>query len=229
MEHLGEICSDGDDLNDVLLEIERSFGVCLPNDLMHVRTAGALFDEIRKVREPDGRGDRCDTAMSFFLLRRMLIPLGLQMGATPKTPLAGQGLPSPRRLANLIRRELGLEVPGLVVSRTGCVVALVIFVAAIVVALLAWSLQWLALWFLMLPLLALDLGGWEGDWKTLGTLARSIAARNVACFANEGARNRESDWWRSFSLLMARIVIPTRGDTEIEPRQIGPETRFKFN
>jgi hypothetical protein len=229
VEHLNEIRIDGDDLDDVLLEIERSFGISLPHDLMHVHTAGDLFAEIRKVREPDGLGDRCDTAMSFFLLRRMLTDLGLQDRATPRTPLGGQGLPSPRRLARFIRDEMGLEAPGLVVSRMGCSGAIMIFAAGIGFALTAWSPAWLAMWLLVLPVLALDPGGWEGDWKTLGSLARSVAVRNVAHFAGKGARNREADWWRSFSHLIAGIVVPVTRGGEIEPDQIRPKTRFKFN
>ena len=45
---------DGDDLDDLLREIEGSFAVSLPNDLRHVDTAGALFAEILKCRWPDG-------------------------------------------------------------------------------------------------------------------------------------------------------------------------------
>lgn len=229
VEHLDEIRIDGDDLNDVLLEIERSFGISLPHNLMHVHTAGDLFAEIRKTREPDGLGDRCDTAMSFFLLRRMLTRLGLHADATPRTPLSGQRLPLPRRLARFIRDEMGLEAPGLVVSRMGCIAAIMIFAIGIGSALAAWSPEWLAIWLLILPVLALDRGGWEGDWRTLGSLARSVAIRNVAYFAGMGARNRESDWWRSFSRLLAGIVAPGARGGEIEPDQIGPETRFKFN
>lgn len=227
-EHLDEIRIDGDDLDDVLLEIERSFGVSLPQDLMHVHTAGDLFAGIRKVHEPNGLGDRCDTAMSFFLLRRMLARLGLRAGATPQTPLAGHGLPSPRRLGRFFRNE-GLEAPGVVVSSVGWIGAIMIFAAGIGLALAAWSPQWLAMWLLILPLLALDSGGWEGDWKTLGSLARSVAVRNVAYFAGKGARNREGDWWRSISHLIARIGVPVTRDGEIEPNQIRPETRFTFH
>ena len=228
-QHLEEIRIDGDDLNEVLLEMERSFCVSLPFDLMHVRTAGDLFAEIRKAREPDGLGDRCDTAMAFYLLRREFARFGLPAGATPRTALAGQGLPRPRRLARIIRRQMVLEVPALTVSRAGGIGALAIVVAGIGLALWGWSPEWLAIWLLVLPLLASDPGGWEGEWKTLGSLARSVAARNVADFASYGARNREADWWRSFSRLIARIVIPVGSGVDVEPRQIRPETRFKFN
>lgn len=228
-EHLEEIRIDGDDLDDVLLEMERSFGISFPQDLTHVQTAGDLFAEIRKVREPNGRGDRCDTAMSFFLLRRTLSGFGLKASANPRTELAGQGLPSPRKVAKFIREEAGLEAPDIVVSKVGCLVALAIFAGAIALALATWSEQWLALWVLIVPLLALDRGGWEGDWKTLGSLARAVAVRNVAYFASQGARNRESDWWRSYSHLLARIVVPASGKSEIEPDRIRPETRFNFN
>lgn len=229
MERLDELRIDGDDLDHVLLEIERSFGVSLPRDLRHVRTAGDLFAEIRRVREPDGLGDRCETAMAFFLLRRMLAPLGLPPEATPRSPLANHGLPRPRRLARRIRTELGLEVPGIVISRTGCYAALVILAAGIGAALWAWSPQWLWICALILPLVAIESGGWDGDWKTLGSLARSVAARNVTLLAEGGARNREVDWWRSFSRLVASIAMPGRGQDAIDARQIGPDTRFQFD
>ena len=47
---------DGDDLDDLLAEIEQSFAVSLPQDLRHVQTAGDLFAEILRCRAPDGAG-----------------------------------------------------------------------------------------------------------------------------------------------------------------------------
>jgi hypothetical protein len=56
-----------------------------------------------------------------------------------------------------------------------------------------------------------------------------MAVRNVAYFSGNGARNGERDWWRSFSHLMAGIVVPVTKGGEIEPDQIRPETRFNFD
>ena len=114
-------------------------------------------------------------------------------------------------------------------SQMGCIGALVVLAAGGGLALAAFSPHWLAIWLLILPVLAFDPGGWHGDWKTLGSLARSVAVRNVAYFAGKGARNRDGDWWRSLSHLLAGIVVPAGGDGEIEPRQIRPDTRFRFN
>lgn len=224
---LDQVRVDGDDLSDVLVEVEASFGATLPHDLVHVGTVGELFDEVLKVRKPDGLGDRCDTAMAFYRLRRILKGYGLSARAGPTTALAGQGLPSPRTIRRILSGDLRFAAPGIVISRTGCILSSIIVASAIGLALVTWSWDWLPLWLLVLPALALDRGGWEGDWKTLGSLSRAIAARNVATLVRDGARNRESDWWRSFARLIAETAFDERGQA-VDYRQIGRATKFVF-
>jgi|GEM_PF-6893549 len=227
-EHLDEILIDDDDLNEVLKEIERSFGVSLPNDLRHIRTAGDLFVEIRKIREPDGAGDRCDTAMVFFILRRTLRELGLPNNATPRTALIGRGMSSPRRVKLFLKESADLETPPLVLDGASCAAMLLVVLGGIGLMVAGWSWGWLA-WALVVPIARFSPGIWQGEWETLGSLARAVSIRNVAHLAGKGARNRESDWWRSFSRLLAGSAIPESKGRQIRSEQITPDTRFKFN
>ena len=218
---------DGDDLDDLLAEIEQSFAVSLPQDLRHVQTAGDLFAEILRCRAPDGAGAGCDTQMAFYRLRRLLVSAGLDSAATPHTALRGQGLLSPRRLAALIERELGLHAPPRVVSTVGC--ALIIGLAAAGIGATLWqgSADWLALLPLALPVLLLDRGGWSGDWTTLGSLAEAVAAHNVARLARQGARDDERQWWIHHTKLLCGIVWDGR-EQLTDHRLITRDTRFAF-
>jgi hypothetical protein len=218
---------DGDDLDDLLREIEGSFGVSLPNDLRHVNTAGALFAEILKCRWPDGAGERCDTQMTFYRLRRLLMEVGLDRRASPRTVLKGQGLPSPRRVAAMIERDLGLSAPGKVISGFGCVIVTALLVGGAGLTLWHWSADWLALWPLTVPVVLFDRGGWSGDWATLGSLSEAVAARNVARLASQGARNDERQWWNRYARILCDVAW--NGSKQVSDyRLIGRDTRFDF-
>jgi hypothetical protein len=218
---------DGDDLDDLLSEIEVSFAVTLPRDLRHVQSAGELFAEILRCRQPDGLGERCDTQMAFYRLRRLLEGVGLQPSATPHTTLKGKGLPSPHRVAAMIERDLGLTAPGKVISGAGCALALALVAGGAGAALWLWSSDWLALWPLVLLVLMFDRGGWSGDWATLGSLSEAVASRNVARLANEGSRNDEPQWWNRYARMLCDVVWDG-GKQVTDYRLIGRETRFQF-
>jgi hypothetical protein len=224
---LATVKVDGEDLADLLCEIEASFAVTLPRDLRHVQTAGDLFDEILRCRAPVGAGERCDTAMAFYRLRRLLTGLGLDPASTPRTALSGQGLPSPRRIAKMIERELGLAAPAMVISGTGCAFSVVLLMGGAGMALLQWSADWLALWPLVLIVLLFDRGGWSGDWATLGRLAEAVAARNVARLATKGARNDERQWWKRFARMLCDISWDGR-EQVADASLITRDTRFTF-
>jgi hypothetical protein len=224
---LATVKVDGDDLDDLLCEIEASFAVTLPRDLRHVQTAGDLFDEILRCRMPDGAGDRCDTQMTFYRLRRLLTGLGLDPVSTPHTALSGQHLPSPRRVAQMIERELGLATPAKVISGTGCALSVVLLTGGAGMALLQWSADWLALWPIVLIVLLFDRGGWSGDWATLGSLSEAVAARNVARLAAEGARNDERQWWKRFARMLCDVSWDGR-EQVADASLISRDTRFTF-
>lgn len=218
---------DGDDLADLIPEIEASFAVKLPQDLRHVHTAGELFEEILRCRTPDDVGERCDTQMAFYRLRRLLVNVGLDPAAGPQTALKGQGLPSPRRVAALIERELGLTAPAKVFSVPGCALALALLAGGAGAALWHGSDDWLALWPLVALVALFDRGGWSGEWTTLGSLAEAVAARNVARLVAQGARNDERQWWRRFAKLLCDVAWD--GSQQVnDHRLIARDTRFDF-
>jgi hypothetical protein len=218
---------DGDDLDDLLSEIEASFAVTLPRDLRHVHTAGGLFEEILRCRTPDGAGERCDTQMTFYRLRRLMAGHGLDPRAAPDTVLSGQGLPSPRRLAAMIESDLGLKAPAKVVSSLGCGLAFALLAAGSGAALWQWSADWLALWPLTVLVVLFDRGGWSGDWATLGSLSEAVAARNVARLASQGARNDERQWWNRYARMLCDVAWD--GSKQVsDHRLIGRDTRFDF-
>lgn len=218
---------DGDDLADLIPEIEASFAVTLPHDLCHVQSAGALFDEILRCRNPDGAGQRCDTQMTLYRLRRLMAGHGLDPRAAPATVLSGQGLPTPRRLAAIIERDLGLKAPARVVSSLGCGLALALLIGGAGAALWQWSADWLALWPLVMLVVLFDRGAWSGDWARLGTLSEAVAARNVVRLASQGARNDERQWWNRYAKLLCDIVWNGREQVS-DHRLITRDTRFDF-
>jgi len=218
---------DGDDLADLIPEIEASFAVKLPEDLRHVQTAGELFDEILHCRTTDGAGERCDTQMTFYRLRRLLVNVGLDPAAAPQTALKGQGLPSPRRVAAMIERDLGLAAPAKVISGAGCALSLALLAGGAGAGLWQGSVDWLALWPLAVLVVLFDRGGWSGDWATLGSLAEAVAARNVVRLAAQGARNDERQWWKRFARMLCDVAWD--GSKQVsDHRLIGRDTRFDF-
>jgi hypothetical protein len=218
---------DGEDFDDLLREIEGSFAVSLPRDLRHVDTAGALFAEILKCRWPDGAGERCDTQMTFYRLRRLLMEVGLDSRASPRTVLKGQGLPSPRRVAAMIERDLELNAPGKVISGVGCAIIAAMLVGGAGLSLWQWSDDWLALWPLTVLVVLFDRGGWSGDWATLGSLSEAVAARNVARLAQQGARNDERQWWNRYARMLCDVAWNGR-DQVTDFQKIDRDTRIEF-
>lgn len=222
---------DGDDFDDLLVEIEASFGVTLPRNLMRISTAGDLFDEIVKFRPPGAAGGAAGgatgRAMVLDRLRPLLAGLGLDPAASPDAALAEQRLPSPRRVAAMIRRELGLALPPRVVGGFSVFAAPAIVLGAIGLAVWLQSLWPLALWLLVYPVLALDRGGWRDDWASLDRLSAAVAARNVASLTVQGARCDADEWWDALRIMIAGSV--TQESKPIaDIAVIGRDTRFDF-
>jgi hypothetical protein len=131
-------------------------------------------------------------------------------------------------LRKVLREVAGLETPPLAISRIGCLLLGVVFLGGLGVSLATWSEAGFAGWALAIPIAILDRGAWDGDWKTLGSLAKAVAIRNVASFVQGGARNRERDWWRSFTNLIAGSATSDRDGAAVESERIAPTTRFNF-
>lgn len=193
---------DGDDLIDVIVEIERSFAIKLPSDLGHVRTAGDLHREIVATAGP-ASGDTCPTSEVFYALRRMLAA----SGARPETPLASLGLGSPRTLRRLLAGLTDWSLPVPAVGPVGCVALLL---GPTAMALGWWiSNPWILVASPVLALtilLRLDPGSWSGSWSTLGTLSRAVAATNHARLAGQGARHSPATTWHALVALLQDVL-----------------------
>jgi hypothetical protein len=225
---LDEVQVDSEDLGNLLPELERSFGVTLPLDLGHVHTVGDLFGEIVKHRRPSGEGDRCDTAMTFFLLRRSLVAQGLKVRAHPTLILRDQSLGSPRKVKQRLERETGLQLPPLVMATRGCVLMALFAVTGVAFgALEFWALAVLSTVGIAI-VARTDRGQWSGEWETLGSLSRATAIRNVMRLGARGARSRRSDWWRSFLALFVASGCATHQRELVYADEIGATTRFRF-
>ena len=225
---LDEVQVDDESLQDLLPELEQSFGITFPRDLTHVLTAGDLFDEIVKHRSPTDDGDRCDTAMTFFLLRRSLAAQGLGERVHPSVILRDQSLGSPRKVKERLARETGLELPPLAMSARGCVLLVALAVGATSsFAWKFWTLAVLAIVGIATAALS-DRGQWSGDWETLGSLSRATAIRNVMRLGLRGARSSRAGWWRSFATLLVASTGATHERRVVKADEIGPATRFRF-
>lgn len=209
---------DGDDLSDLIVDIERGFGIRLGRDLRHIVTVGDLHRAIM-AKVPEERGHGCPTSSTFYRVRRALTPFGMEADARPDLPLAGAMRVSPKYARAYLETAIGLEVPHVVLGWTGCfalVLGPVIGGACGI---------WLSAW-LVLPVVILtwaigmkaDAGSYKGEWATLGQLSRAIAAHNHARLAAEGARHSSRSVWNALLTLLEPWGTPRD--------RIGPDSRL---
>lgn len=213
---------------EFMSELEQSFGITFPRDLTHIHTAGDLFDEIMGLRPAPGTGDRCDTAMAFFLLRRALLGDNPNSRIGPQAQLSALTDERPKLLRERLARETGLEMPMLTISTNGCILALAMFVVAAGLAILEFYWGAAVTVAVLAVILRFDRGQWAGSWKILGDLARATARRNVMRLSTRGARSRQQDWWRAFVAILADTTYMMHGKERVTAANIGPETRFRF-
>lgn len=190
---------DPDDLAEIVREIERSLAIELPRDLRDVVTAGDLHSEVLAVAGT-ARGSACPTSMAFYRVRREMISAGLPCDARPDAPLVRSGFRSPRALRRHLDERTQWTMPGLVVGRVGCAAMLVGSVASVG----AWwtGHPWVSVPLMITAaviLLRFDPGVWAGNWATVGTLARSIAATNHVDLVRAGARHSPATIWQVIS------------------------------
>lgn len=210
--------TDGDDV-ELIRAIERSFGVRFDQEPRGWRTLGDIQATL-EARLTVGELGLCATTMAFLRLRRVLTQAaGVEGRIGPGTPLKGLCRLPPQTLRALVARELGLSVPDAAASVWGCVGGVAVFVglfgAIAVTVPQAWPL------LLLIPLgtamMAIDPG--VHGHRTVGDLARHIAADNYAHFAALGADRRPSAIWQALRDLAAGLAQMERG-------VLGPETRL---
>lgn len=209
--------------------IERSFAVTLPKDLRHVATAGDLFDEVTRLRAPSGEGERCDSAMVFYLLRRIFATVNQGKRIAPDARLADISELPPKGLRSFLAGQTGLAMPGV---RMGTTALAALLLTPVVVVLAAWwGDVFAAAGFAIAGVLLFlsDRGRFSGPWESLRSLSLAIAQENVAALAAMGARDRPEDWWRRFACILADAAEPV-GDEQrpLTARRIGRDTRIEL-
>jgi hypothetical protein len=209
--------------------IERSFGVTLPKDLRHIATAGDLFDEVTRLRPPSGTGERFDSAMVFYLLRRLFATVNSGKRIVPSAQLKDISELPPKDLRTFLAGQTGLAMPRVALGMKSLAALLLTPVAVFLM------LRWVdafgagAIAIAGLCLFLSDRGTFTGPWETLRSLSLAIAQENVAALAEMGARDRPEDWWRRFTQILADAAEPV-GD-EVRPlssRRIGRDTRIEL-
>jgi len=220
---------DDDFCFDTLALIERSFAVTLPKDLRHIATAGDLFDEVTRLRPPTGTGERCDSAMVFYLLRRIFATVRPGERIAPDARLADISELPPKGLRSFLAAQTGLAMPGI---RLGMTALAALLLTPVVVALAGWWIDaFTAVAFAVAGALLFlsDRGTFSGPWESLRSLSLAIAQENVAALAEMGARDRPEDWWRRFACILADAADPV--DDEQRPltaRRIARHTRIEL-
>lgn len=149
----------GLDFIELLLELESSFGVMIPDaDAQKIRTAGDLVEAVRSrvCRRP---GATCLTSHNFYRFRRALMTaLPLPRGAIrPDADLAALIPVWQRRRVWGELRAAGLRMPDLQMGPVGCLVVAVLTIAPHVALAFHYRdarLLWLALLFLIPVLIA---------------------------------------------------------------------------
>lgn len=219
---------DDDTFTDTLDLIERSFAVRLPRDLRHIDTAGALFDEVTRLRPPSGTGERCDSAMVFYLLRRIFAAVRPGERIAPDARLAEISELSPKGLRTFLAAQTGLTMPPVALGMRALAIMLLTPIAALVMAWWVNAFAAVAMaivglcWFLAEP------GEFTGPWASLRSLSLAIAQQNVASLAAMGASDRPEDWWRSFACILADAAEPVGIERRpLTARRIAHDTRIE--
>lgn len=225
---LDAINIDSEELEQSLLpQLEKSFGIRFERDLRHIRTAGDLYREILRKRAPSGEGDVQPVSMAFYAIRREMALLWDEPRAAPDTALRGRELPSPRSLSKRLARETGYEMPPLAASMAAWLAALILAAIGLLVLVVGQrQLIGVSIFLTALVPLKLDPGEYSGDWETLGSLTKAVTGLNFASLAEAGGRDTDASVWSAFSGVVTRYAFD--GTRIVDPREIGPETRFRF-
>jgi hypothetical protein len=213
----------------VLQLIERSFGVTLPEDLRHIATAGDLFDEIIRLRPPTATGDKCDSAMVFYLLRRLFATVNPGKRITPSAQLKDISELSPKALRSFLAQQIGMAMPRVEPSALSVAIMLLTAPAALLMWWLVDALAFAATAVAGVLFSLADRGGFTGKWQSIRSLSHAIAQENIVLLAEMGARDRPEDWWRGFTRILADAAEPV--DDEVRPlssRRIGRDTRIEL-
>ena len=228
IDQLKDLGMDGD-LDDVemLNDVERVFGVKIADkEAAEIHSVGDLFELLNSKISPDLIVGKCRSAMAFYRLRKVVLEIVPGQKLKPATDVSSMGINNIRALFAEITIRTGLEVPkGVAVIRYE-LVAVLIFIASVLLAVLGGlflgnytALAAVAIAALTLSYFKFSPLVWISTSFTMGTFAEKIAAKNYAKLSTQGARSSGSDVWKSLTLVLAESV-------GVEADKIAPSTTF---
>lgn len=194
-----------DDLDSVelVIAIERAFDIKVADqDAAQIYSMGDLHDLV--MRSLDGAGgEKCQTSMSFYRVRRFLKLVVGDIDISPSTQLKSLWTKSPRRLFDQVQRYCDLRLAPLTqtnVTGLGALIVLaallglpVLLIARSDASILATAGALLVVGFALTRLDPLAFG----EMTTVGDLARRTAMQNYGTLARNGGRTSSDTIWEA--------------------------------
>ena len=196
---------DPDDIGELLLRVEKSFGIKFTDsELSHITTFGEFCDHIANKIDLESVED-CTTQQAFYKLRQSIANL-LEFDIkelTPKTETA-KILPRPTRIARVKRLEehLGFKLNVLRPKHSISCTLILILLTSLVMLFFQWKAGLLGLAFSMMGFWLATKTGKELDLQNLGQVAAKMARenylnsrRNVKTFNRKEIARILTDWF----------------------------------
>lgn len=172
---------DSEDIEDLLLEVEKSFGIkFVGNELIHITTFGELCDHITNKINLENSND-CTSQQAFYKIREA-ISTTLQLEnkkITPNFPLA-EILPRQRRRSTIKKLEnhLGFKLKILSAPHWITTTLSIVFIASIIEIYFNWHIGILGIIFSYNGFWIATRIGNELDLKTVGEVAEKMTREN---------------------------------------------------
>lgn len=170
---------DSEDINDLLVKIENSFGIKFDdNEFSKVITFGEMCDIIVNKFELEN-SESCTTQQAFYKLRESILEVFNIQNVTPETLLA-EILPRKNRVANTQKLDKNLDFktnilePKKIISWT----LIIIFLSSFVGLFFDWKLGSIVNIISLISFRIAKIYGKELNIKTVGQLAEKIAREN---------------------------------------------------
>ncbi|WP_412464400.1 acyl carrier protein [Flavobacterium mekongense] len=172
---------DSEDLEDLLLEVEKSFGVTfVGNELVHIKTFGELCDHIESKIELEN-SESCTSQQAFYKLREAISTTLLIENKTisPSFPLK-QILPRQNRrsIVKKLEGNLGFKLKILRAPYWVTTTLAIILIVSLVVVFFSWRVGVFGIVFSFFGLRLSDRIGKELDLKTVGEVAKKMTREN---------------------------------------------------
>jgi len=213
--------ADGLDFGSIVVAIEQSFEVRFPDEAFaQVETLGQLHDVIWARLADDGSGGvKCATSMSFYRLKAQIAKSNPYRRLRPTTSL--------KSIANFNYATLregftGWAMPAVQISGFGCLSILVLAIG-INLPLAPYFKGWTFLAFVLSSILLTGIfasffpATYPAE-KTLGDLARKIAAKNMHRLCVEGGALTSTSVWQAIVTLVADKIDMNRNNLSRESR-----------